>query len=183
MLKKIREQNLNCLKCLCRFSRNWHARFSKNIVKDFLCQAGFLQKISRIPTFWNSGLEQGVQSTLLFQSCKCLFVWLSNHHYTEEATTSKTSESLKSNPVKKRKIWSNLKSGFYGLKLGTGQRVANNHQWTSHKITFNLRHNQNLWNFMQILLILLISRNGRSQPVVGMWVGWGARVFKNMYGK
>ena len=38
MLKKIWEQNLNSLKCLCRFSPNWHAHFSKNIVKDFLCQ-------------------------------------------------------------------------------------------------------------------------------------------------
>ena len=49
-----------------------------------------------------------------------MFVWLSDDNYTEEATTSKPSESIKSNPAKKRKIWSKLKSGLYCLKLETG---------------------------------------------------------------
>jgi hypothetical protein len=53
---------------------------------------------------------------------------LSKDNYTKEATTSATtskpSESIKSNPAKKRKIWCKLKSGLYGWKLETGQRVA-----------------------------------------------------------
>jgi hypothetical protein len=164
-------------KLTCTFFQKYCQRFS---LPSRISPKNIQDPRSQDPDFLELWLEQGVHSTLLFQSCKCLFVWLSNDHYTEEATTSKTSESLKSNPVKKRKIWSKLKSGFYGLKLGTGQRVANNHQRTRHKITFNLRHHKNLRNFMQILLIFLISRNGRSQPVVGVWVGkgWGEKFYE-----
>ena len=68
---------------------------------------------------------------------------------TTSATTSKPSESTKSSPAKKRKIWCKLKSGLYGWKL---EHVEGK-------------------NFMQIIIIFLIARNFRSDAVVGVWVG------------
>jgi hypothetical protein len=80
---------------------------------------------------------------------------------TTSATTSKPSESTKSSPAKKRKIWCKLKFGLYRWKLETGQRVARKkHRQTSHKTHVSAATPTKTANFLQIIIMILISSGG-----------------------